>query len=271
MKKYASGIILCVLCFCAAKVCANMSVYPYSADFDSSSKKRVVSINVTNPTNEKKTYRISVVDMKQKPDGSYEDIPAGEKPADSAAPFITFSPKQFTLDGKDMQVVNISRKPLLNAPDGDYTSHLKIQEVDTPVSAAAAEARQQLSVEIKFKYNITIPIYIKKGKTEGSAAIASAKLTQRNGASGLEVKLKREEGMKYFRGKIVAMADKKVIAEVKNIRIYPSTSERDVFVPLKKEVNAEDLAGKKVKIVYKHDAEKEKADKGDICEAEFTL
>jgi len=267
MKKYAGVMILFVLCFFAVKAYSNISVYPYAVDFDASSKKRVVAINVTNPTDEKKTYRISVIDMKQKPDGSFEEIPADQRPESSAAPYITFSPKQFTLDGKDMQVVNISRKPLLNAPDGEYTSHLKIQEVDTPAPAAETEQQKQISVEIKFKYDMTIPIYIKKGKTEGIAQIKSAKLTQGNGGAGLVVKLERKEGKKYFRGKIVAMAGKKIIAEIGNIRIYPSTLERNVFVPLKKEINAEELAGKKVKIVYKYDTGKEK---GDICAAEFT-
>ena len=266
MKKYVYGTIFFALCFCALKVHANISVYPYSVDFDASAKKRVASVNVTNPTNEKKTYRISVIDMKQNPDGSFEEIPADQRPAYSAAAYITFSPKQFTLDGRDYQTVNISRKPLLNAPDGEYTSHLKIQEVDTPAPAVQSEEKQ-LSAELRFKYNITIPLYIKKGKTEGSAEIASAKIEERNGRIYLAVKLKKE-GQKYFRGKVTASQGKKIISEVRNIRIYPSTPERDVFLPLNKETAAKDLAGKKIKIVYQYDTEKEK---GDICEADFTL
>ncbi len=257
-------LVSAALCFCWVKIYANVSIYPYAIDFDASSNKRVASIIVTNPTSEKKTYRVSVVDMKQNIDGSYEEIPSDQKPDDSAAPYIAFSPKQFTLDGKERQTVNISRKPLLNAPDGDYTSHLKLQEIDTPVPAESI-ASDHLSVELKLKYNLTIPIYIKKGKTEGNLIISSAKPEQKNDKSYINVRLQRTEGNKYFRGKITIMQNKKILSEVKNIRIYPSTAERDVSIPLNEKA---DLTGKKIRIIYTDDTGKEK---GNISEADFIL
>ena len=264
MKFINKAISICIaLCFSLSTVYANMSIYPYAVDFDASSNKRVASINVSNPTNEKKTYRVSVIDMKQNPDGSYEEIPSDKRPDDSAAPFITFSPKQFTLEPRERQTVNISRKPLLNVPDGDYTSHLKLQEVDTPAEADDSQATKNLSIELKFKYNLTIPVYIKKGKTAGIVKILSVTPEQKNDKSYLLVKLYRTEGNKYFRGTITVALGKKVISEVKNIRIYPSTTERIVSLPLEYTTA---LTGKKVRIVYKNETEK-----GNISEMEFVL
>jgi len=261
---YLKGLLLLlVLCLCAPGGYANISIFPYAVDFDANTNKRVVSVRVSNPTKERKTYRISVIDMRQLPSGGFEALPADQKPADSAAPFIIFSPRQFTLDGGDFQTVNISRKPLLKVPDGDYTSHLKIQEVDTPMPAGKLE-QKGVSVEVKFKYNLTIPIYIKKGKTAGIIAIASAEPFEREGKPYLRVKLKRQEGLRYFRGVVTATQDKKVIGEVRNIRVYPTTEERYVDFPLNKPLA--ELAGKKIKIVYKDESEK-----GNLAEAEFTL
>jgi P pilus assembly chaperone PapD len=249
------------------KVYGNISIYPYAVDFDASSKKRVVSISVSNPSNERKTYRVSVIDMKQGITGGFKEIPADKRPEFSAAPFIAFSPKQFTLGPGEFQTVNISRKPMLNAPTGEYTSHLKIQEVDTPMPKEVTDS-EGISAVLKFKYSITIPIYIRSGKTEGRVSISAAKLEERNGQQYISITLTREEGLKYFRGKIIATVNKNIVSEMKNMRLYPESHERIIFLPLNKGVT--DLAGKKVKIIYQSDTDTDKK-KEVFSEAEFTL
>ena len=267
MKKIILSVLLCSLCFTAAKVCEAISVYPYSVDFDASSKKRVISVDVTNSSNERKTYRVSVIDMKQGITGGYTEFPAGVVPADSAVPFISFSPRQFTLGPNEYQRVNISRKPMLDAPDGEYIARLKFQEIDTPTPKEQTED-QAFSAAVQFRYNLTIPIYIKKGETKGTINITSAKLEEKGGKHFLVVTLLREEGSKYFRGKITATLGKQSVSEVQSIRIAPSTPERRVSMPLNKGITAKDLAGKKIRIVYRSDSGKEK---GVFSEAEFIL
>jgi len=268
--RYFKIVCVAALCLCAVKTFANVSVYPYAVEFDSAKGKRVIPIRVTNPTSIKKTYRISIMDVRQTIDGGYDEITAEEgRPQFSAAPFITFSPRQFTLEPHDYQTVNIGRKPLLNVPDGDYVSRIRVEEVDTPSPQKQPEEMVGFSVDLKFLYVVTIPVYIKKGTTPGRANIVSAKVQQFNdGKYYLMVMMEREGGPRYLRGRLTATADKKQIAELKNTRIYPDNPARLARMPLDPKVvaNPKDLIGKKIKIVFKNDNEK-----NSLGEAEFTL
>jgi P pilus assembly chaperone PapD len=74
-------------------------------------------------------FRMSLVNRREKPDGTWED--AGEPlPGEMfAAEFLRFSPRQVLLTPNQMQSIRIlvSRPPGL--PPGDYKTYLKIEEL----------------------------------------------------------------------------------------------------------------------------------------------
>lgn len=65
-----------------------------------------------------------------------------------------------------MQTINIARKSLAQAPDGEFVSHLKISEVmlGAPKPKAKPGAKSNtLSMQLKALFAITLPVTITKG------------------------------------------------------------------------------------------------------------
>ena len=234
---------------------AAVSIYPYALDLDANSNKRIVSIRIANTSEESKTIRISLIDQLQKQDGSFDLLPAEEVAPKSAKAFMTFSPHQFELGPKEAQKVNVSRKPLGDLPDGDYVTHLKIQEVSTPKPAEEKKKDPKgMEVNVTLLYSLVVPIYLKKGETAGKADLVSAKLI-RNAKQEQEVSVKlNKEGEKYFRGKLEVISEGKTVGIIKNIRIYPNVAERTASIPLDKD--APNLSGKEVQVRYVDEADK---------------
>ena len=234
---------------------ATISIYPYALDFDANSNKRIVSIRVANTSNEPKTFRVSVVEQQQRLDGGFDAVPDGQPMNYSAKSYVTFSPRQFMLDPKESQTVNVSRKPVGDLPDGDYVTHLKIQEISTPKPMEPSKKPVQgMDVNIKLLYSLVVPIYLKKGEAVGTAEVVSAKLTN-NVKKEAEVSVRlKKEGEKYFRGRLEVLSNGDLVGMVKNVRIYPNVYERDASIPLIK--GTPNLSGKEVKVQYIDESDK---------------
>jgi len=227
---------------------ATVSIYPYALDFDANSNRRVVSVRVANTSDEPKTFRVSIVDQIQRENGGFDQVPEDETVPYSAKEFITFSPRQFTLGPKEAQTVNVSRRPVMDLPPGDYVTHFRVQEVPTPTPVVQNEEATGLDVSIRLLYSLVIPVYLKNGEAKGTAEIASAALAgNAKNEPVVNVQMKKS-GTKYFRGKISITDGGKVVGEVGNIRIYPDRPERSVSVPINKD--APDLTGREVRIAY---------------------
>ena len=253
-KKFIILSIVMLMILVPMNTWATFSIYPYALDFDANSNKRIVSIRVANTTNEPKTFRISLVDQRQKSDGSFEQVPADGTVLNSAKSFMTYSPRQFELGPREAQTVNVSRKPVGDLPDGDYVTHLKIQEVATPKPRESKKKTEKgMDVSIKLHYSLIVPVYLKKGESTGTVDIIAVKLTENAKKEQFaEVKMTKK-GEKYFRGRLEIMNNGNLVGMVKNIRIYPDVSERIASVQLMKDTP--NLSGKDVKVLYIDDAD----------------
>lgn len=74
--RYAT-MLLCatvlLLCTAAGTADANISVFPYSIDFDAASSKRVQSVRIINTSSETQTYRVSFVNFIQDENGALKE------------------------------------------------------------------------------------------------------------------------------------------------------------------------------------------------------
>ena len=141
---------------------ANISIFPYSVDFSDRTRKRVQSIRVINSSDKMQTYRVSVINFNQDEEGKLHEVEINDR---SAKEYVSFSPRQFTLKPNDVQTINIARKSLSSAKDGEYVSHLKISEVN--IGAPKVEKNNDsnsntLSMELKALFAVTIPVTIEK-------------------------------------------------------------------------------------------------------------
>ncbi|MCL2473487.1 MAG: hypothetical protein FWF23_01075 [Alphaproteobacteria bacterium] len=247
-------LVLCFSIMALTPAFANIAITPFYIDFDAASNKRVVSVKVTNTTSEKQTYRAHFINYKQKPDGSLEEITkAQEDPnAPFAEPYLTVSPRQFTIDPGIMQTVNVGRKPMPNVPDGEYVSYLMIREITPPTPIEQTQASdKEFGVNIKALYATAIPVLLIKGQfTSGTALseIESAGTPKDSKNALIAVTLERE-GTRSSYGSIQVMDGSDVVGEIKNLRVLLSTKSRRVVIQLKKPES--ELKGKKLRIIFK--------------------
>lgn len=217
---------------------ANISIYPFSVDFKDNSRKRVQSVRVINSSDKPQTYRVSMVDFTQDENGKLKEVKSSET---SAAPYVSWSPRQFTLQPKAVQTVNVARRSLAKAKDGEYVSHLKISEV----SLGAPKINQDkgnsdsISMKIDVLFAVTIPVTVEKGND--LVAKTSLVSWKKVGNDKLNITLKREGNKSSRINAYVLDGKNKELGKVKGIKIYMSTDTLNIDIPLEKNVNNLDV------------------------------
>lgn len=211
---------------------ANISIFPYYVNFDAQSKKKVQSIRVVNTSNEVQTYRVSFVNFAQKEDGSLTEIKETDK---SASPFLMWSPRQFTLKPREVQTINLARKGLAQAPDGELVSHLKVSETEIgSPDKDKNEPGNTISLNLKALFAITIPVTITKGNNlVEKTDIESYKLSDK----GLTVKIKREGNVSSHVNVVVVDSKNQEIGRVNGVKVYAPNKFLTTVVPLEKKSN----------------------------------
>ena len=222
-------LLICFLLLAGGKAYANISVFPYNIDFEAESNKRVQTIRVINTSNETQTYRVSFVNFSQDENGRLTEATDF---ATAANKYLNWSPRQFTLKPNEVQTINVARRSMAQAQDGEYISHLKISEV----ALGAPKVKNQnaesdtLSMQLKALFAITLPVTISKGNAlHNVTQITDYKLLN---SDNLQVSLKRS-GNQSSRVNIAVINDKgKEIGRVNSVKIYLSTDKLNISVPL---------------------------------------
>lgn len=209
---------------------ADMSVSPFFLEFNADSAKRTDVVRFTNNGIEKMTYRISLINYKQMSDGRYELITEPIAGNPFASPYINFAPHETTLEPRQSQTIRVQRKAMPMAPNGEYVSHLLIQEMPSSARPPEKKDAKGLKIEIKALYGITIPVIIDKGQLS-----ASGKITQTRYVSGTKpemvVQVERQ-GTRSFWGTLVVTDNGKEIGRVNEFKIFLTTPYRSVKIPL---------------------------------------
>ena len=228
-KTYLTILTMLMMCETAL---ANISIFPYSVDFSDKSRKRVQSIRVINSSNQTQTYRVSVINFNQDEMGRLNEVDVNDT---SAKEYVTYSPRQFTLKPNDVQTINVARKSLSNAKDGEYVSHLKISEVNigTPKAEKNSDSNSNtLSMELKALFAVTIPVTIEKG----DVGFSKTSFVDAKNVDGTKVNLTfRREGTKSSRFTAVILDERgQELGRVNGIKIYMTTDKLSIDLPLNK-------------------------------------
>lgn len=205
-------------------------------------------LQFTNMSKKKMKYRVWMENYKQKPSGQYEKVSDSRKRM-AADDLVYISPKSFILDSKQTQTIRVMRKgsknkDYKNAQNGEYRSHLVVQEVeelDTEYVAQKAKSDgKTLSFKITGLMGMSIPVILRKGNLHATADIVKAEL---RGNNTMNVQIARN-GNKSLRGDVVVLANKKKeVGKLGNVAIYTENKVRSLKIPL----DMSSLKGKKVK------------------------
>lgn len=205
------------------------------------------------------TYRISLELKRMTAAGGLDEIEETDANAAerAALEMISFSPRRVTLPPNQPQVIRIGLRMPEGLPPGEYRAHMLFRAVPDALAAtdrAAAGPGTGVSVALTPIYGITIPIIVRVGDVEASAAIGKAWIEQAEGQTLFAFDLART-GNRSVYGDIEVtrpgVAEPLFLA--RGIAVYPEVGARKVAIPVPPEV-ASALKGP-VKIRYSEDRE----------------
>ncbi len=227
--------IICVFIFViwAGAANGNISLSPYYLEMDNVAT-RSGQVRFTNTSQSEKTYNIQLVNFKQNPDGSYVTISEPVAGNPFASPFLEWAPHQVTLQPGQSQVVRVRRRAMAAAPDGEYVSHMLIQEQASPsmmYGTAQGGANGGLVINLKPLYGVSIPVMIERGTLSASASIGDVRIERRNGKPVASIPVRRTGDRSFF-GTVIVSQGRRELGRVADFRIFMTTPVRVLQVPL---------------------------------------
>ena len=200
------------------------------------------------------TYRITVELRRMDGEGDFSDVEEASANAveRAALDMIRYAPRRITLLPGQPQAVRISARPAPDLPDGEYRVHMGFRAIPaamTPEEAAKEAAAGGLSIRLTPVYGITIPVFVRKGRLEGGAALANPRLVKDGEHTFVELDMSRS-GQRSVFGMIQGKTARgEQVFQLRGIAIYPEVTQRKVRVPVTPEQQAK-LTGP-VKIEYR--------------------
>ena len=246
MFNFASGIarrVGALACALAAAISpavpataqGDLLVAPTRIILDGPRGAEVVLNNVGTQT---ATYRISLELRRMRADGSLEEVTpenanAGER---AMLDMLFYSPRRVTLPPNQPQTIRLGVRPPAGLPDGEYRAHMLFRAVPdaTPVAAqAGGSANGGVSITLTPIYGVTIPIIVRQGQLQATAAIANPRLETRGNEHALLFDLSKQGNRSVYGEIHVSRAGVPApVLVARGIAIYPERDSRIVTLPL---------------------------------------
>lgn len=201
---------------------------------------RGTEIILNNVGSQPATYRISVELRRMNAEGRLEEVaPEGATDKEKATlAMISYAPRRVTLPPNQPQVVRVGARLSPDLPDGEYRAHMLFRAVPdaTPVTLSP---RAGLSIALTPIYGVTIPVIVRKGALQASAAISAVHLDRQGGQTALAFTLARSGSRSvYGRLRVTRPGVSKPLYEARGIAVYAELSQRTVSLALSPEAAA---------------------------------
>jgi hypothetical protein len=218
----------------AARAAGDLLVAPTRVVLSGGGASEVILSNIgTEPA----TYRISLELRRMSPEGDLDEVaPEAVTDAEKAAlAMVRYAPRRLTLQPNQPQSIRVSARPGAELPDGEYRVHLLFRAI--PDAADAAKEIEQpaeggLSIRLTPIYGITIPMIVRKGQLQVTAAIANPRVDKQDGASFLKLDLQRSGARSVYGDITIAPRGSKPVYAAKGLAVYPELSTRTVALQL---------------------------------------
>jgi hypothetical protein len=181
--------------------------------------RRGGEVILSNIGSEEATYRVTLELRRMTPDGLLEPVQEAEASVteQAALEMVRYAPRRVILPPGEPQAIRISARPGAELPDGEYRVHMSFAAIPkvAPIAPTDQEAPATgLSIKIVPIYGITMPIIIRKGDLQVTAALANPKLEQTAEGLAFTVDISRQGGASLYG----------------DILVYPQGSDEPAFV-----------------------------------------
>lgn len=213
--------------------------------------QRLQELTLANRGDQAQTYRISLVNRQMTPDGNLQ--PATQPAAGEffATNVLRYGPRQITLEPRQTQKVRLMSRLSADAPDGEYRSHILVQEIPKADDAQQSDGSSEsdtLGVNISSIYGISVPVFIRKGALDAALSLSNPSVFSDDQGTYVKVDIERSGNKSVF-GSVKVFDGGTQIALLKGVAVYLSSPSRTVAVPVP-EAFADSLSGKTLRVTY---------------------
>ena len=227
-------------------------------------RRQITQIGLYNQALHDSIYEISLINMLMGSQGQLtafnDDLDEDDKArVATASQFLRYSPRRVTLGSGESQLVRIMARAPADLPPGEYRSHFLVMAVpqqdeglsiDDALNPGRAEG---ISVTIRPRFGISIPVIVRVGETTLDVQIHNPRLVQTNSGSRIIAMTLTRSGTRSAFGDILVRLDgtDEPIAIARGIGIYPEISELSISIPVNPSLPSEALSpGARLTVSY---------------------
>lgn len=171
-------ILMVLLSFGPSLLFAGLRVFPTRILLTDREKTSKVALRHTGKYPTK--YRLKTIFYRMGKDGTLKRIAnplASERPA---MKYIRFSPRQVTLQPNVEQIIRIMVRRTGKLTPGDYRAHLFFEQIEEikprPRTASQGDKPEVMSMQLKARLAVAIPIIFRHGKTDIKVSLSGLKI-----------------------------------------------------------------------------------------------
>lgn len=211
---------------------------------------RGTEIILNNIGDEVATYRISVELRRMLPDGTLEEVTEPNARETTARDMIVYAPRRVTLPPNQPQAIRLAARVPAGIADGEYRVHLLFRAVPPPRPAVETPADfKGIGFALTPVYGVTIPVIVRLGNLQATAAIANASLTKHEGKPAVTFELSRAGSRStYGEVRVTRPGLPEPLALQRGIAVYAELDKRSVTIPFEEKFAS--AAAGPVKIEY---------------------
>lgn len=250
----------------------NLLISPRRIVFDGS--KSTQELNLANTGRDTAKYVVSVVQMRMKEDGNFEQIEKPDAGQNFADGNMRIFPRTVTLAPNEAQVVKVQVTKYSAMAPGEYRSHIYFRAVPKakPLGEQAAND-SSIKVELVPVFGITVPCIIRVGQSNTTVNVSNLAVKPKDdGAPQLTMNLNRTGNMSVYGDIIVEHVSptgaNTQVAMAKGVAIYTPNSSRSFSIDLNK---GTDVHSGKLLVKYVEQTEKSKSTGKVIAESTMAL
>jgi P pilus assembly chaperone PapD len=197
-------------------------------------------INLVNTGTDTADYQISLIHLRMKEDGSFEEINIEAAGDMAAQPLVRYFPRAVTLAPKEAQVIRVQRIKRGVSPVGEYRSHLYVRIVPKtrPLgSESPTSLPKDIGVQLTPVFGVSIPLIVREGVTSVDVSLKDLQIQQLDDAScALTFRMYRSGNRSVFGDFTVVHqapdGSMTAVGTVRGLAVYTPNALREVSIPL---------------------------------------
>lgn len=205
--------------------------------------RRGTEVILNNVGDEEATYRITLELRRMNDQGRLDDVDV-EKATDTekaALDVIRYAPRRVTLPPNQPQSIRIGMQPNEALADGEYRAHMLFRAIPkTPAADGTVNAVDGMKIQLIPIYGISIPVIVRKGNLQATAALNNVRFAKDNEGPTLEFEINRAGNRSLFGEIHLSKPDAfEPLSVTRGIAAYPEIARRTVSIPLSTELAAQ--------------------------------